>query len=47
MKIKEIPVIIASPGRDSVPVKIMIDAGLRCIGDVTVVGLHDSVLWQS
>ena len=47
MKIKEIPVIIASPGRNSVAVKIMVDAVLHCIGDVTVIGLHDSVLWRS
>ncbi|VAX42359.1 Mannonate dehydratase, partial [hydrothermal vent metagenome] len=38
MKIKEIRVIVASPGRNFVTVKIITDEGLYGIGDATVNG---------
>jgi len=44
MKIKEIRVIVASPGRNFVTVKIITDEGLYGIGDATVNGREKAVV---
>jgi mannonate dehydratase len=44
MKIKEIRVIVASPGRNFVTVKIITDEGLYGVGDATVNGREKAVV---